>query len=246
MGTQLARSMAKSSTLLVPAIGHCKVHPSVIFTILDHHSRRKEGQERVIGTVLGTHNEGTFEITNCFPVPHNENEETVAVDMEFHHNMYKLHKQVNNREEIVGWYATGNSISEHSAVIHEFYGREGAPVHLLVDATIDPQREMAARAFTSSPVTLGDKCLGMRFQELCSEIIVSEAEKVALDMLLADRDATVGRELNNTDIDSLQTQIEEMLKMLTPLEQYVDSVQSGAVAPNPELGRFSRHRSAGT
>jgi len=169
-----ARQQMDSDSLLISSIGHCKVHPAVVFTILDHHSRRKEGQERVIGTLLGTTTDGVVEVTNCFPVPHNENEEQVAVDMEFHHTMFKLHKQVNSREEIVGWYATGTEISEHSAVIHDFYGREGAPVHLLVDATLNPEKNMSARAFTSSPVKLGDKELGVRFQELCAEIVASE------------------------------------------------------------------------
>jgi len=230
-------------SLLISSIGHCKVHPAVVFTILDHHSRRKEGQERVIGTLLGTTTDGVVEVTNCFPVPHNENEEQVAVDMEFHHTMFKLHKQVNSREEIVGWYATGTEISEHSAVIHDFYGREGAPVHLLVDATLNPEKNMSARAFTSSPVKLGDKELGVRFQELCAEIVASEAERVALDMLLANGDSSSSasassREMHNTDIDTLEIQIEEMLGQLTNVEAYIADVQSGKAAPNPELGRL--------
>ncbi len=34
--------------------------------------RRDEGQERVIGTLLGANNDGILEITNAFPVPHTE------------------------------------------------------------------------------------------------------------------------------------------------------------------------------
>lgn len=160
--------------LLLPSAGHCKVHPSVIFTILDHHSRRKEGQDRVIGTLLGVKTDNVIKIQNCFAVPHNENEEQVAVDMDFHHNMFKLHKQVNSREEVVGWYATGSNISEHSAVIHGFYSNEGAQLHLLVDATINPETPMSARAFVSSPVSLGEQALGVRFQELCTEVVSSD------------------------------------------------------------------------
>lgn len=227
-----------ADSLLVASMGCCKVHPSVIFTILDHHSRRKEGQERVIGTLLGNEKDGVVEITNCFPVPHNENEEHVAVDMEFHHTMYKLHRQVNGLEEIVGWYATGDKISEHSAVIHEFYSREDAPVHLLVDPTIDPEKKMSARAFVSSSVMLGDKSLGLRFGELCAEVVASPAEQVALDMLLAERDPTGGLDGDNADIDGLQNQIKQMLEQLSTLEKHIEQVQAGQIPANPELGRL--------
>eukprot|EP00657_Telonema_sp_P-1_P010161 TRINITY_DN445_c0_g1_i1.p1 TRINITY_DN445_c0_g1~~TRINITY_DN445_c0_g1_i1.p1 ORF type:complete len:208 (+),score=46.88 TRINITY_DN445_c0_g1_i1:123-746(+) len=150
---------------------------------------------------------------------------------------YKLHQQVNTREVVVGWYATGEKISEHSAVIHEFYGREGAPVHLLVDACLSPDKDISARAFTSKPVSLGGKALGTRFQELCAEVIVSEAERTALDMLLSQGNNETA-ELHPTNVEGLERQITEMLERLNHIEAYVDDVQSGKQAPNPALGRL--------
>ena len=50
----------------------------VHFGILDHYSRRSEVQQRVICTLLGVHNgDGSVNITNCFPVPHNESDTQV-------------------------------------------------------------------------------------------------------------------------------------------------------------------------
>ena len=54
------------------------VRPIVLFNILDHYSRRKEGLSRVIGTLLGAATPGTdgaIEIVDCFPVPHDEAEQ---------------------------------------------------------------------------------------------------------------------------------------------------------------------------
>merc|ERR1711935_11459 len=153
----------------------CKVHPAVIFTILDHFSRRNEGQERVIGTLLGEENDGVIEIQNCFPVPHQETAEQVsgeiqyqvAVDMEFHRTMYELHRKVSTREVVVGWYATGREITGHSALIHDLYGREIArPVHLCVDTALNAAQKMQVAAYTSVPVGLGQKTLGFRFGEV--------------------------------------------------------------------------------
>ena len=57
------------------------IHPVVIFSILDHYSRRHEGQQRVIGTLLGRAGklEKTVEVTNCFPVPHTEKDQVVQL-----------------------------------------------------------------------------------------------------------------------------------------------------------------------
>lgn len=52
-----------------------RVHPVVIFNILDQFLRRSEGQDRVIGTLLGLNVDGVIEIRNCFPVPHTEGEQ---------------------------------------------------------------------------------------------------------------------------------------------------------------------------
>ena len=54
----------------------CKVHPVVIFSILDHFIRRNnENESRVVGTLLGSYIDGIVEVKNCFPVPHKEGEE---------------------------------------------------------------------------------------------------------------------------------------------------------------------------
>lgn len=79
------------------------VHPVALFSILDHFLRRKESQERVIGTLLGIRNETEIEVRNAFAVLHSETAEQVAVDMEFHRSMFELHQKVNPKEVIVGW-----------------------------------------------------------------------------------------------------------------------------------------------
>jgi hypothetical protein len=56
-----------------------RVHPLVIFSILDHYQRRNDGQARVVGTLLGQQLEGNvIEIKQAFPVPHEEEEESVS------------------------------------------------------------------------------------------------------------------------------------------------------------------------
>jgi translation initiation factor 3 subunit F len=90
------------------------IHPVALFSILDHYLRRKDDQDRVIGTLLGVRTSGgssgsggseteTVEVRSSFAVLHSETSEQVAVDMEYHRTMYELHHKVNPKEVIVGW-----------------------------------------------------------------------------------------------------------------------------------------------
>jgi translation initiation factor 3 subunit F len=82
------------------------IHPVALFSILDHFLRRTESQERVIGTLLGTRTETDIEVKSSFAVIHNETDEQVALDMDYHRTMYDLHQKVNPKEIIVGWWVT--------------------------------------------------------------------------------------------------------------------------------------------
>ena len=72
------------SPILLPAGSNLavKVHPVVLFSICDAYTRRRENQERVIGTLLGVVVDNVMEIKHCFTVPHTENAETVRRDVD--------------------------------------------------------------------------------------------------------------------------------------------------------------------
>ena len=117
--------------------------------------RRQETQERVIGTLLGTVSpDGVVEVKNSYAVPHNEQDDTVFVDVEFHRAMIDLHQKVNPGEKIVGWYSTGDGIVPTDALIHEFYAHECVdPVHVTLDVNF-VDRSKLVRAWVGHPVVL--------------------------------------------------------------------------------------------
>jgi len=238
-----SNKMASDPSMFLDGSGNvtCKVHPAVVFTILDHYTRRNDGQERVIGTLLGEENDGVVEIKNCFPVPHNETAEQVAVDHEFHRTMYDLHRKVSTREVIVGWYSTGNAITEHSALLHDFYGREiPTPIHLLVDTMVNEAAKMEVKAYVSVPINLGEKNLGSRFVEVGCKMLISEAEKIGLDVLLGNSDKITGEgELApRSDIEGLEASIEKTQELLKIVSTYIADVQAGKIEGNIEVGRL--------
>jgi len=71
--------MATSNPLILnqkSGVENVDVHPLVLFNILDHYIRRNDGQERVIGTLLGVvSGPNSVTVTNSFPVPHSEGDQ---------------------------------------------------------------------------------------------------------------------------------------------------------------------------
>ncbi len=116
METQPAQQQSTKSGTVVDATAlfaltaKCKLHPVVVFSILDHFSRRNENQERVVGTLLGVNNDGVIEIKNSYPVLHNESGALIGIDREFHRSMFDLNQKANRGEVIVGWYTTGSKV----------------------------------------------------------------------------------------------------------------------------------------
>ncbi|MBN3304931.1 EIF3F factor, partial [Amia calva] len=215
-----------------------KIHPVVLASIADSYERRNEGAIRVIGTLLGTVEKHTVEVTNCFSVPHNESEDEVAVDMEFAKNMYELHKKVSPSEVIVGWYATGFDITEHSVLIHEYYSREAQnPIHLTVDTALQSGR-MNIRAYVSAQMGVPGKTVGVMFTPLTVKYISYDTERIGVDLLQRTR-TSPGRTIGlTTDLEQVGAASSRIQDMLATVLTYTEDVLSGKVTADNTVGRF--------
>jgi translation initiation factor 3 subunit F len=56
-----------------------KIHPTVIFNIIDSYERRNEKMTRVVGTLLGTNILGNIEVIDSFAVPHRDGDEVLLL-----------------------------------------------------------------------------------------------------------------------------------------------------------------------
>lgn len=244
-----------------------KVHPLVLFSILDHYTRRPETQDdgRVIGTLLGSVTEmpggrQTIEIVNSFAVPHSEKGDEVAVGQIYNKTMFALHQRVNKREQVVGWYATssnGVSIVDSSSLIHEFYSHECEnPVHLTVDTSLTGDT-IAVRGFVSAPLQIGGVDLANAFEQLKVTVESNEAERICIDKMLATDEAdpadeegedgeggqTSGLGLasvsvsSDADAHALEHSMMRLLQMLETASSFVDGVVDGEIKADDALGR---------
>ncbi|KAL8584529.1 hypothetical protein ACOMHN_016849 [Nucella lapillus] len=215
----------------------CKIHPVVMFGVVDAYERRKEQAKRVIGTLLGTCEKGVVEVTNCFAVPFDESEDEVAVDIEYARNMYDLHRKVNSSETIVGWYSTGSEVSVHSVLIHEYYAREVKhPIHLTVD-TVMRKGRMNTRAFVSTAIGVPGKTTGTMFTP--AQVIVAsyQAEQTGLEVLQQGKYNPKRSVSVPSDLCQVETATTRLRAMLQQVTEYIDSVLAGKIQADPTMGR---------
>nr|XP_020646852.1 eukaryotic translation initiation factor 3 subunit F [Pogona vitticeps] len=180
----------------------------------------------------------SVEVTNCFSVPHNESEDEVAVDMEFAKNMYELHKKVSPSEIILGWYATGHDITEHSVLIHEYYSREAHnPIHLTVDSSLQNGR-MSIKAYVSTAMGVPGKTMGVMFTPLTVKYTYYDTERIGVDLVKKtcfspNRVISLSSDLQQVGAASVRIQ-----DTLNTVLQYAEDVLSGKVTADNTVGRF--------
>ncbi|XP_003223181.2 eukaryotic translation initiation factor 3 subunit F [Anolis carolinensis] len=215
-----------------------RLHPVVLSSIVDSYERRNEGAGRVIGTLLGTIDKHSVDVTNCFSVPHNESEDEVAVDMEFAKNMYELHKKVSPSEIILGWYATGHDITEHSVLIHEYYSREAHnPIHLTVDTSLQNGR-MSIKAYVSTAMGVPGKTMGVMFTPLTVKYAYYDTERIGVDLIMKTCFSPNRVISLSSDLQQVATASVRIQDTLNTVLQYAEDVLSGKVAADNTVGRF--------
>ena len=236
-----------------------KVHPTAVFGILQHFSRRSDLSTRVIGTLLGSKNGNNVEVTDCYGVPFMEEEDEIKIkiNQEYNNQMYAAHRRISKKEEIIGWYSTtavnGAFLTNTSSYINSHYAKQvddDAPIHLVVDSTLKGQT-MAIRGFVAKPISLDDSTFADMFEEVKVELVMTPAEKVAIyHMMLGDSDdtvtsaGTVFQEWNDTKIVSalpnervsVNNSVSQLLKTIDELSSYVDKVVSGDAPAIADIG----------
>ncbi|CAB5197290.1 unnamed protein product [Rhizophagus irregularis] len=216
------------------------VNPVVLFSVLDHYLRRQEKQHRVIGTLLGVRSEdgSEVEVRNCFPVSHDETDNQVAVDMEYHRNMFELHKKVNAKEVIVGWYATGSNLNQWNALIQDFYSREVMPpfqaIHLTMDTDLkNDDKLLGVKTYVSAPIGISAKPENCLFLPVPCDVKYFDAERSGLDLLASAKNDTDRSTSLFSDMDNLEKTIKAVFEMLERVTDY-----DGSIPADNTIGRF--------
>ncbi|KAJ7791674.1 JAB1/Mov34/MPN/PAD-1 ubiquitin protease-domain-containing protein [Mycena olivaceomarginata] len=248
LGGSSAVHIQSSTTSSAPSVprtpSSITIHPVALFSILDHYLRRNDEQPRVIGTLLGTRSPDNTQIhvRSSFAVLHSENEEQVAVDMEYHRTMYELHSRVNPKETIVGWYSTGSNLNTYSALIQNFYSQETAPhhaIHVALNTGAEEGEEAGVQAYVSSPVGVFPKPENCIFVPVPVRLQFQDAERSGLDLLTQTAqspNSTTAQPI--TSIANLDATLNTVSQMLDRVLGYVRQVLAGEIEGDKALGRY--------
>jgi len=214
-----------------------KVHPVVLFQIADSYERRSQENHRVIGTLVGSVDKQCVEVTNCFCIPHKEYEEKVEADIVYAQDMFELNKKVAPQENLVGWFATGNEITSHSALIHDYYARETKdPIHLTLDTTLANGR-MTMKAYVFVPFGVPGATSGSMFTPVPVEVTASEPEIAGLDLLHKTKTNKVRAVDPMPDLVKISEASQRLDAMLEALLSYVEAVLNGSQPADNSIGR---------
>jgi len=240
-----------------PSAPSCNVEPVVLFNIVDHYSRRDQGQDFVVGTLLGTEENGVVTVCSCFPVPHTEVEDQIALNSNFHTTMLALSQRITPKQKVVGWYSTGEAINENTTLFHEFYGQDvERPIHLLLDLGLGG-RKMSCKAFTSRGLTLGSARVGTAFRDICCNVVSGESDRAGIDTLLKMTEhaepvtaaagkagkAKAGAKPSAPaaavgELESVEATVKKLLQTLEDVTEYVAKVTKGEMAADPAVVRL--------
>jgi len=213
-----------------------KIHPVVLFQIVDVYERRNADADRVIGTMLGSAEKGVVEVTNCFCVPHKEYDDLVEAELVYAADLYDLNLKVYKQESIVGWWATGKDVTSQSSVIHEYYSRECPnPVHMTLDTTLHGSH-MGIKAYLHVSLGVPGGKQGSMFTPVPVEIVTSEPEIVALRHCQKTVHLKKGIE-PVSDLAQIGEAAEKLTGLLDAVLSYVEDVLAGRVPPDNTVGR---------
>ncbi len=151
--------------------------------------------------------------------------------------MLDLNKKVSPQETVVGWFATGNEITSHSALIHDYYARGTKdPIHLTVDATLNSGK-INLKAFVFVPFGVPGATSGSMFTPIPVEITAYDPEVTGLDLLHKTKFAKMRQVEPIPDLARVSEGTNKLEIMLDAVIAYVEDVLSGREKPNNSVGR---------
>lgn len=222
-----------------------RVHPVVPFTILDHYKRRPKDSEEVLGTIMGTINNGVLEITTCFAVAYTFDEKGLAADgIKFNETLSLLYSTANKSDVVLGWFATVKSpvvAEERWFTMNNYYRticQTFKPIFLTLDTNFNGDR-IVVESYSVTSVSLSSEVLAIKLTKVPVEVSASHTENEVLQSLLGAEENVLpnsSAEIYN-DMESLKGSMLDLMEILNETEEYITKVISGEITPSAEESR---------
>lgn len=142
----------------------------------------------------------------------------------------------------IGWWATGQEVTNHSSVIHEYYAREcNNPIHLTLDTSLTAAR-MGIKAYVCVSLGVPGGKTGCMFTPINVDIASYEPEVVGLQLC----SKTIGVQQNPSrprtvspmlDLAQITDASGKLLTLLGEVLNYVEDVLAEKQQPDNSVGR---------
>nr|UXY86962.1 26S proteasome regulatory SU [Cryptomonas paramecium] len=114
------------------------LHPVVLLEIIKKKNIESTNQRKIkkkIGCLMGYKKKNKLSVTFSFSLPFEQEDfkDNWFIDYHFIEKMAEIHKKINTRESILGWYSTGKKIHRNDIHVYQiFKGYTKHPVQLLL------------------------------------------------------------------------------------------------------------------
>jgi len=238
-----------------------RIHPSVPLQMMELYYRRSS--EFIVGTLLGHIDYTHVDITNCYAVPFvdtKQQEDTIdepnlpkkpelVVDRDYNRKMFDLTQKIYPNEVVVGFFCNFPEMNYDLLPIYGFYSTKESmfrgkmhvfnfPLALLFDP-LAKDTTFGLRAYTNQQLYFGKDLFGL-FQQVNLTYEFFNQTKNEVSPLWLDIDTKEGEKQNQfglVNLDSLEEQIQETLKNIKKMEEYVKAVNEGKETGDEEIGK---------
>lgn len=243
-----------------------QIHPVVLLSVVDHFKRINKDvsrSRRVVGLLLGTNrrnvvdgkSEQVVDITTAVAVPFEEERGDPNVwfmDMNYAEEMWHMHRKVQSRIAVLGWYSSSPAIMPNDLGIHLLVNekfpdacvfglvnaessRKGLPFQVYTTTTNETQTSAAAlNGEGTKERTRRDTT---EFRVLPSKLGTVEAEKIGVDQLLRDvADDTSRSSTLTARVEDRRIALQRMEHVLHAIGDYLEDTHSGVIVEaSPEV-----------
>jgi len=208
-----------------------QVHPLVVMTIADHHTRENAGQKQskfVMGALVGTPDE----VQATLPIKYSGNLEFKTEDLD---EDLSLYQELKPDHTIVGWYSTAPGLKTGvvQTVTKQFTKWSKNPLYSVLEPVIKKGAidvPLATHRVTGGKVAAIPWTLKSDASEIAAvDFAVQEADKGQAERL--------GESISVTKYTQLKLSIQEMMKRIALVQSYLRDIKQAKATPDQEILR---------
>lgn len=223
-----------------------KLHPLVLINVSDHFTRTKANSAspngvRVLGCLLGSQSGRSIDISNSFEIKFETGPAGVStIDIPFLLKKQEQYKMVFPKLDLVGWYATGEEITDADVAVNQkIMEYNESPVMLLLNTRIDLTRKDLPITLYETEMHVVDGCPVHQFVQSEYTVETSDAERIGVDQvakILPSGSASSSEQLT-VHLLGLHSAIKMLNVRVKAIQELVEQMQSGEVPFNHSIVR---------